>query len=70
MSTVARFFIVLGLVFVFVGLLFLFFPKIHLLRLPGDIVIKRENFVFVFPITTSIALSIIITVILNLIARR
>ncbi len=33
-------------------------------RLPGDLAVKRDNFSFYFPITTSIILSILITVIL------
>ncbi|HOJ94241.1 DUF2905 domain-containing protein [Fervidobacterium sp. 2310opik-2] len=37
--------------------------------LPGDIVIKKKNFVFIFPITTMIILSIVITVIINIIGR-
>ncbi|HOK34374.1 MAG TPA: DUF2905 domain-containing protein [Fervidobacterium sp.] len=37
--------------------------------LPGDIVIRRKDFVFIFPITTMIILSIIFTVVLNLISR-
>lgn len=38
-------------------------------RLPGDIAVKRDNFSFYFPITTSIILSIILTVILALFRR-
>ncbi len=38
-------------------------------RLPGDIVIRRENFSFYFPITTSILISIVITVVLWLLRR-
>jgi hypothetical protein len=34
-------------------------------RLPGDLSIKRDNFSFYFPITTSIILSIILTLILS-----
>ncbi len=30
-------------------------------RLPGDIVVKRDNFSFYFPLTTSIILSILLT---------
>ncbi|MFN3328058.1 MAG: DUF2905 domain-containing protein [Fervidobacterium pennivorans] len=37
--------------------------------LPGDIVIKRKNFVFIFPITTMIILSVILTIVLNIISR-
>lgn len=39
-------------------------------RLPGDIHIQRDNFSFSFPIVTSILLSIILTVILNLFSKR
>ena len=38
-------------------------------RLPGDIVVKRENYSFYFPIATSIVLSIILTLILSLFRR-
>jgi Protein of unknown function (DUF2905) len=38
-------------------------------RLPGDIAVKRDNFSFYFPITTSIVLSIILTLILSLFRR-
>lgn len=39
-------------------------------RLPGDILIKRENFTFYFPLTTSILISVILTVLLYLLTRR
>ena len=38
-------------------------------RLPGDLAVKRDNVSFYFPITTSIILSILITVILALFRR-
>lgn len=38
-------------------------------KLPGDIVIKRENFTCFFPIVSSIVLSLLLTLLLNLIAR-
>lgn len=38
-------------------------------RLPGDIRIEGENGSFYFPITTSILVSVILTVILNLIGK-
>ena len=39
-------------------------------HLPGDIVIKKENFAFYFPITTCIILSLVLTLVLWLIFRR
>ncbi|MFB1080555.1 DUF2905 domain-containing protein [Jeotgalibacillus sp. JSM ZJ347] len=38
-------------------------------RLPGDIVIKKENMTFYFPIVTSILISLILTGIFFLIGR-
>ena len=39
-------------------------------RLPGDIFIKRDNFSFYFPITTSIVLSILASLILYFFLKR
>lgn len=39
-------------------------------RLPGDIVIKRENFTFYFPVVTCIVLSVILSLILALFRRH
>ena len=39
-------------------------------NLPGDIVVRKKNFTFYFPLGTSILLSIILTVLLNLLFRR
>ncbi|RMH34873.1 MAG: DUF2905 domain-containing protein [Nitrospirae bacterium] len=39
-------------------------------RLPGDIYIKRDNFTFYFPITTSILLSVVGSLILYFLFRR
>ena len=53
-----------------VGLLFVLFPKIPMPgRLPGDIVVKRENFSFYFPLMTSILLSVLLSLVLWLIRR-
>lgn len=38
-------------------------------RIPGDIVVRRENFTFYFPIATSILISIVLSVILTIIFR-
>ena len=39
-------------------------------RLPGDIYIQRGNWRFYFPLTTSILVSIILTLIFSLFGRR
>jgi len=44
------------------GALLSFGPRLPWLgRLPGDIVVERDNFRFYFPITTSILISIILS---------
>ena len=56
--------IIIGILFVLVGLLFPFLRDIGLGRLPGDIVIKKEKSSFYFPIVTCILVSIAISLIL------
>ncbi|NIP73452.1 MAG: DUF2905 domain-containing protein [Gammaproteobacteria bacterium] len=59
-----RFLITLGIVMVAIGLLWPWITRLGLGRLPGDIVIERDNFRLYLPITTSIIVSIVLTVIL------
>ncbi|MDH4101006.1 MAG: DUF2905 domain-containing protein [Nitrospirota bacterium] len=63
--------IVIGILLAVVGLILTFAEKIPWLgRLPGDIVVKRENFTFYFPLATSIIISIVITLLFWLMGRR
>ncbi len=67
----AKFLIFTGLIIVLFGLILLFAHKIpYLGRLPGDIIIQRKNFTFYFPLVTCLILSVVLTVILNLILRK
>ena len=52
-----------------VGMLLLLFGRLGLGRLPGDIFIQRENISFYFPLATMILISIVLTIIINLIKR-
>ncbi|WP_110648902.1 DUF2905 domain-containing protein [Salinicola peritrichatus] len=61
--------IVIGLVAIAAGLLWPWLSKLPLGHLPGDIVIKRDNFSFFFPITTMILLSGAISLLLWLLNR-
>ncbi len=63
----AKLLIVLGILLLIAGLLMLLLPRIPLIgRLPGDIVIKKDNFTFYFPLATSIIISIILTIIFSI----
>jgi hypothetical protein len=54
--------ILLGVFIILVGLLLLVGEKIPWIgRLPGDIIIRKKNFTFYFPLATSILISIILT---------
>jgi hypothetical protein len=59
--------ILLGVFIILIGLLLLFGEKIPWIgRLPGDILIRKKNFTFYFPLTTSILISIILTLLFTL----
>jgi hypothetical protein len=69
-SLFGKIFIFLGCFFILIGILFSFFEKIpYFGKLPGDIYIKKENFSFYFPLTTSLILSFFLSLILYLISR-
>jgi uncharacterized protein HemY len=59
-----RVLVILGLVLLVAGLLWPWIAKLGLGRLPGDIVIEREQTRIFIPITTSILISLVISVIL------
>ena len=60
----SRWLIIFGVVLIAAGLLWPLLHKIGLGRLPGDIVIERENFRFYFPIVTSLIISVILSLVL------
>jgi hypothetical protein len=54
--------IIIGLVIAGIGLIWVLAPNLPTLgRLPGDIVIERENSRFYFPIVTCIAISVVLS---------
>jgi hypothetical protein len=65
----ARFLIVLGLAILVAGLLWPFLSRIGLGRLPGDIVIERENMTFYFPLMTCLLLSVLFSLIFWVVNR-
>ncbi|NLG12450.1 MAG: DUF2905 domain-containing protein [Elusimicrobia bacterium] len=59
----------IGIIFIIASVLVSKGIKIPLGRLPGDIIIKKEDFSFYLPITTSIIISVLLTVIFSLIKK-
>lgn len=67
MPAIGKMFIILGVILIIVGIAFVFGDKIPFLgKLPGDIMIKKERFSIYLPITTSIIVSIILTILFSL----
>lgn len=65
----SRSLIILGVVLIVLGLLWPWLARLGFGRLPGDIVIERENFRLYIPVTTSILVSLALTVIFWLLKK-
>ena len=71
LSGLGRTLILFGLVLVVVGGLILLAGRLpDLGRLPGDILVRRGSFTFYMPLATSLIVSLLLTLLLNLIFRR
>ena len=71
LGQVGKFIIVAGAALVMVGILFLLLGQIPIIgRLPGDFVIRRDHVTIYFPLATMILLSLLLTIVLNVIFRR
>ncbi|WP_308507388.1 DUF2905 domain-containing protein [Thermosipho africanus] len=58
-----------GIILILISLMMFLMEKSKIFPLPGDIVIKRGNFVLIIPITSMIILSIILTIVMSLFRR-
>jgi hypothetical protein len=65
---VGKLLVIVGLILAGVGLLVMMGAPIG--RLPGDFVFRRGNTTFYFPLTTSIVVSVILTLLLTVLLRR
>jgi len=70
-SQTGKWIIVAGVIIIVAGVIIYFFHnKLNWLgKLPGDIRIEKENFRFYFPITTMIIISIVLTLLINILKR-
>ena len=69
MRDLGRFLIIAGAVILIAGIAVTAFGRLGLGRLPGDIVVKRDNFTFYFPLMTSILLSVVLSLLFWLFRR-
>ena len=61
--------ITLGLGIVAIGILYPYLKNLGLGQLPGDIVLRGENSTFYFPIVSCIVVSLVVSVIFNLLSK-
>jgi len=59
-----RILILLGILLLVAGLAWPWLSKLPFGRLPGDISVERENFSFYFPLTTSLLVSLVLSLLL------
>lgn len=69
-SSIGRILLIIGVIALIAGGIFLLLGKLGVGSTPGDMQWGRGNVRFFFPLGTSIVLSIILTVLLNLFLRR
>ncbi|WFA09855.1 DUF2905 domain-containing protein [Tissierella sp. Yu-01] len=65
MDSLGKLIITIGLILIIIGLFITLGGKFGIGKLPGDIYIDKGNFKFYFPITTSIIISIVLSLILK-----
>jgi len=71
MSDIGRALIAVGLLVALVGVVLTVAGRVPWLgRLPGDIHIQRGNWSFYFPLTTSILVSVVLTLLFTFLSRR
>ncbi len=70
-SGIGRTLVFIGILLIITGGIFLLAQKLPWIgKLPGDILIKKGNFTFYFPLATCILLSIILSIIFIFLRRR
>ncbi len=71
LGQIGKLIIIAGVVLIAAGILFFLLGRIPVIgRLPGDFVIRRDHVTIYVPLATMILISLLLTIILNLIFRR
>jgi hypothetical protein len=71
MAAIGKILVLFGIIFIVAGVFLQFLHRIPWFgRLPGDILVRKNNFTVYFPITTSIVISIILSLVFWLWSRR
>ncbi|MHB8155144.1 MAG: DUF2905 family protein [Candidatus Omnitrophota bacterium] len=71
MFSIGKILIFFGIILILLGLIFTFAGRIpHLGKLPGDIAIHKNGLDIYFPIATSLIISLLLTIIINVFFRH
>lgn len=71
MYTFGRLLVVIGSLIIVIGFMLTIMSQFtNVPRLPGDIYIKKENFVFYFPIVSSLVISVMLTILFKFFTKR
>ncbi|MBI2995716.1 MAG: DUF2905 domain-containing protein [Candidatus Melainabacteria bacterium] len=72
LTSIAKYFIYFGVLLILLGGLLYLLSKtgIGFGKLPGDILIQKDNFTFYLPLATSIIISIVLSILLSIIIRK
>ena len=71
LESVGKMLVFFGVITILLGLLFMLAGKIpYLGKLPGDIAIHTKKFHFYFPLATSLIISLLLTIIINIFFRH
>ena len=66
MNSFGKLFVTIGLFMIVLGGILILGERFGFGKLPGDIFIEKENFTFFFPIVSSLIISLILTLLLNI----
>ena len=69
MHSLGKTILIMGIVLLLVGGILIIGEKFGLGKLPGDIFIQKGNFTFFFPIVSTLLISLLLTLILNIFKR-
>ena len=71
MNDIGKILVGFGLLIALTGVVLVLVGRVPWIgRLPGDIHIQRGNFIFYFPLATSLLLSVVLTLLLYVVGRR
>ena len=70
LPTTGRYLIILGVLLAVAGAALLLLGRLGVSRLPGDILFERRGLVIWLPLASSLVISLILTLVLNLLQRR